>query len=235
MGRKKKKEQRKLDIQVVILFIISIVLGILIYGKPGYIGQNLIPQLEYAIGWTRYLLPIALFFSAVDLACEQDKRTITVKILQYLIFVIAISTIITVLGGNTGVVGKTITAYFVNLVGRANTVIISIGIIAILSVFMYGIKPAEKVKEIVEERKERNIEKKETKERTKITLEEKEEPNISGFKEGIEKLKEKQKNKKELKELERKESEILDNQISINMGNEQGGLFKKQEEIKEDK
>ena len=235
MGRKKKKEQRKLDIQVVILFIISIVLGILIYGKPGYIGQNLIPQLEYAIGWTRYLLPIALFFSAVDLACEQDKRTITVKILQYLIFVIAISTIITVLGGNTGVVGKTITAYFVNLVGRANTVIISIGIIAILSVFMYGIKPAEKVKEIVEERKERNIEKKETKERTKITLEEKEEPNISGFKEGIEKLKEKQKNKKELKELERKESEILDNQININMGNEQGGLFKKQEEIKEDK
>ena len=235
MGRKKKKEQRKLDIQVVILFIISIVLGILIYGKPGYIGQNLIPQLEYAIGWTRYLLPIALFFSAVDLACEQDKRTITIKILQYLIFVIAISTIITVLGGNTGVVGKTITAYFVNLVGRANTVIISIGIIAILSVFMYGIKPAEKVKEIVEERKERNIEKKETKERTKITLEEKEEPNISGFKEGIEKLKEKQKNKKELKELERKESEILDNQISINMGNEQGGLFKKQEEIKEDK
>ena len=235
MGRKKKKEQRKLDIQVVILFIISIVLGILIYGKPGYIGQNLIPQLEYAIGWTRYLLPIALFFSAVDLACEQDKRTITVKILQYLIFVIAISTIIKVLGGNTGVVGKTITAYFVNLVGRANTVIISIGIIAILSVFMYGIKPAEKVKEIVEERKERNIEKKETKERTKITLEEKEEPNISGFKEGIEKLKEKQKNKKELKELERKESEILDNQISINMGNEQGGLFKKQEEIKEDK
>lgn len=235
MGRKKKKEQRKLDIQVVILFIISIVLGILIYGKPGYIGQNLIPQLEYAIGWTRYLLPIALFFSAVDLACEQDKRTITIKILQYLIFVIAISTIITVLGGNTGVVGKTITAYFVNLVGRANTVIISIGIIAILSVFMYGIKPAEKVKEIVEERKERNIEKKETKERTKITLEEKEEPNISGFKEGIEKLKEKQRNKKELKELERKESEILDNQISINMGNEQGGLFKKQEEIKEDK
>ena len=235
MGRKKKKEQRKLDIQVVILFIISIVLGILIYGKPGYIGQNLIPQIEYAIGWTRYLLPIALFFSAVDLACEQDKRTITIKILQYLIFVIAISTIITVVGGNTGVVGKTITAYFVNLVGRANTVIISIGIIAILSVFMYGIKPAEKVKEIVEERKERNIEKKETKERTKITLEEKEEPNISGFKEGIEKLKEKQRNKKELKELERKESEILDNQISINMGNEQGGLFKKQEEIKEDK
>ncbi len=60
------------------------------------------------------------------------------------------------------------------------------------------------------------------------------EPHISGFKENIEKFKEKQKNKKELKELERQEAEVLDNQISIKMGNE-NGLFKKQEEVKEDK
>ena len=40
MGRRKKRKQRNnLDIQVVLLFIISIVLAILIYGKPGYIGQ----------------------------------------------------------------------------------------------------------------------------------------------------------------------------------------------------
>ena len=40
--------------------------------------------------------------------------------------------------------------------GKASTVIVSVGVVAILSVFMYGIKPAEKVKEIAEERKERN-------------------------------------------------------------------------------
>ena len=240
MERKKKKIQRSLDIQVVVLFIISIVLGILVYGKPGYIGQNIIPQLEYVIGWTSYLLPIAIFAAAIDLACEQDRRTITTKVLQYLIFVVSISVIITILGGNTGTLGTKITDYIVKLVGKASAVIISIGIIAILSVFMYGIKPAEKVKEIVEERRERNIEKKEIKDKSKMKAievnneEEVSEPHISGFKENIEKFKEKQKNKKELKELERQESEVLDNQISIKMGNE-NGLFKKQEEVKEDK
>ena len=39
---------------------------------------------------------------------------------------------------------------------KESTVIVTVGVVAILSVFMYGIKPAEKVKEIVEERKERN-------------------------------------------------------------------------------
>ena len=240
MGRKKKKIQRSLDIQVVVLFIISIVLGILVYGKPGYIGQNIIPQLEYVIGWTSYLLPIAIFAAAIDLACEQDRRTITTKVLQYLIFVVSISVIITILGGNTGILGTKITDYIVKLVGKVSAVIISIGIIAILSVFMYGIKPAEKVKEIVEERRERNIEKKEIKDKSKMKAievnneEEVSEPHISGFKENIEKFKEKQKNKKELKELERQEAEVLDNQISIKMGNE-NGLFKKQEEVKEDK
>ena len=240
MVRKKKKIQRSLDIQVVVLFIISIVLGILVYGKPGYIGQNIIPQLEYVIGWTSYLLPIAIFAAAIDLACEQDRRTITTKVLQYLIFVVSISVIITILGGNTGILGTKITDYIVKLVGKVSAVIISIGIIAILSVFMYGIKPAEKVKEIVEERRERNIEKKEIKDKSKMKAievnneEEVSEPHISGFKENIEKFKEKQKNKKELKELERQEAEVLDNQISIKMGNE-NGLFKKQEEVKEDK
>ena len=42
MGRKKKKQRNDLDIQVVLLFVVSIVLGFLIYGKPGYIGQNVI-------------------------------------------------------------------------------------------------------------------------------------------------------------------------------------------------
>ena len=167
MGRRKKKQKNSLDIQVVILFIISIVLGILVYGKPGYIGQNVIPHLEYAIGWIEYLIPIAIFAAAVNLACEEDKKTITIKVIQYFTFVFAISIIITVFNGNTGIVGKTITDYFIGLVGKASTVILSIGVILILAVFMYGIKPAEKVKEIVEERKDRNQEKKENRARRK--------------------------------------------------------------------
>ena len=164
MGRRKKKQRNNLDIQVVILFVISIVLGILIYGKPGYIGQNLIPHLEHAIGWIEYFIPIAIFAAAVNLACEEDKRTITIKVIQYLTLVLAISIIITVFNGNTGIVGKSITDYIVGLVGKLSTVIISIGVIVILSIFMYGIKPAEKVKEIVEERKGRTSDRKEYRE-----------------------------------------------------------------------
>ena len=239
MGRRKKKQQKSLDIQVILLFIISIVLGFLIYGKPGYIGQNIIPELKKLIGWIQYFIPIAIFASAVDLACEQDKRTVTIKVLQYLALVIAISTIITIIGGNTGSIGKAFTDYFVNLMGKASTVIVSVGVVAILSVFMYGIKPAEKVKEIVEERKERNLEKKETRAKVKPSIvkeyeEEPQEPKISNFKNSVEKFKEKQKSKKELKELERQEAEVLDNQINIKMASE-NGLFKKQEEVKEDK
>ncbi len=247
MGRRKKKQKSNLNIQVVILFIVSIVLGILIYGKPGYVGQNLIPQLEYAIGWIEYLIPIAIFAAAVNLACEEDKRTITIKLIQYMALVFAIAVIITVFHGDTGIVGKTITDYFVGLVGKASTVIISLGIIIGLSVYMYGIEPAEKVKEIVEERKGRNVEKKERRGRNRIEDDEDDEnedereisvePKISGIKNNIEKLKEKQKSKKELKELERKEAEVLDNGLNIKMANEDGAgeLFKKQEEEKEDK
>ena len=238
MGRRKKKQKNNADIQVVLLFVVSIVLGILIYGKPGYIGQNIMPHLEYAIGWIEYLIPIAIFAAAVNVACEEDKRRIFVKIVQYLALVFAIATIITVFNGNTGIVGRTITDYFIGLIGKVATVIVSVGIIIILAVFMYGIKPAEKVKEIVEERKERNSERKvhRTKDRKEYEEEEEIEPKISGIKSNIIKFKEKEQSKKAIKELARKEAEVLDNQLNIQMENDTNGeLFQKQEEVKEDK
>jgi len=240
MGRRK-KQKRTLDIEVVLLFLISIVLGFLIYGKPGYIGQNVIPYLGYLIGWTQYLLPIAIFAAAVNLACEQSKREVTIKVVQYLMLVVAISIISATFNADTGIVGKAITDYCIGLVGKASTVIISLGIIIILSVFMYGIRPAEKVKEIVEEHKEKNAEKRETTRKRRALRVEREqevEPKISGIKEinnGVEKLKARELSKKELKELERKEAEQLDNQLNINISSESNGLFKKQEEVKEDK
>jgi len=242
MGRRKKKQKNNLDIQVVILFIVSIVLGILIYGKPGTIGQHVIPYLEYAIGWVQYLVPIAFFSAAVHLACEEDKRTIAIKIMQYLTLVVAIAIITTVLNADTGIVGKSITDYIVSLVGKACTIIISLGVMIILAVFMYGISPAEKVKQIVEDRKERNTERKETSRvRKRVEIEEMpdeddeiDEPKISGIKASMNKMKEKEQSKKELKELERREAEVLDNQLNIKMASE-AGLFKKQEEEKEDK
>ena len=248
MGRRKKAQPKKssLDLEVAILFIVSIVLAILIYGKPGYVGQNIIPYLENAIGWIQYIIPIAIFAAAVQVACEEDKRVIGIKILQYLILTIAITIIVTVFNGETGTIGKTITDSLVGLVGRVSSVIISLGVIVILSIFMYGVKPAEMVKDIVEDRKEQKKERRERiieEERTSrpkrrssidIDIGEDEEvlpTKISGLRE---KFKEKQLTKKQLKEMERKEAETLDNQLNINMP-EEGELFKKAEEEKEDK
>ncbi len=250
MGRRKRKKAQpkksSLDLEVAILFIVSIVLAILIYGKPGYVGQNIIPHLENAIGWIQYIIPLAIFAAAVQVACEEDKRVIGTKILQYLILTIAITIIVTVFNGETGTIGKTITDSLVGLVGRVSSVIISLGVIVILSIFMYGVKPAEMVKDIVEDRKEQKKERRERiieEERTSrpnrrssidIDIGEDEEvlpTKISGLRE---KFKEKQLTKKQLKEMERKEAETLDNQLNINMP-EEGELFKKAEEEKEDK
>ena len=250
MGRRKRKKAQpkksSLDLEVAILFVVSIVLAILIYGKPGYVGQNIIPHLENAIGWIQYIIPLAIFAAAVQVACEEDKRVIGTKILQYLILTIAITIIVTVFNGETGTIGKTITDSLVGLVGRVSSVIISLGVIVILSIFMYGVKPAEMVKDIVEDRKEQKKERRERiieEERTSrpnrrssidIDIGEDEEvlpTKISGLRE---KFKEKQLTKKQLKEMERKEAETLDNQLNINMP-EEGELFKKAEEEKEDK
>ncbi len=247
MGRKKKKSSSKLDIQVVVLFLISIVLGFLIYGKPGYVGQNIIPHLEKAIGWVEYLIPIVIFIVAIDFACEDDDSAVYIKIIQYIIMILAIAVIITVFNGNTGTIGRLITDYFVGLVGKASTVIISVGIIIILSVFMYGISPAEKVREIVDERRERESDKGNGKRGKAKNVEEEEEeeeeeasiPVISGIGDAVERFKEKQRSKKELKELERQQAGVLDNQLNIKMPNngnkDQQGLFETQDEVKEDK
>ena len=143
MGRRKRKKAQpkksSLDLEVAILFVVSIVLAILIYGKPGYVGQNIIPHLENAIGWIQYIIPLAIFAAAVQVACEEDKRVIGIKILQYLILTIAITIIVTVFNGETGTIGKTITDSLVGLVGRVSSVIISLGVIVILSIFMLGV------------------------------------------------------------------------------------------------
>ena len=244
MGRRKTKQDKKQDIQVVVLIVISIALGFLVFGKPGYIGQDVIPYLEKAIGWVQYLIPIAIFAAAINLACEEGRTKVSTKLIQYTIMLLAISVIITVFNGDTGNIGRTVTNYFIGLVGKAITVIISAGVMVILAVFMYGIKPAEKVKEIVEEKKERDLERREqhakAREKRKHEYEEESEPKISGIGERIEQFKEKQKSKKELKELERQEAGVLDNQLNIKMANDEtkdqkGELFQKQEEEKIDK
>ena len=271
MARKKAKravKKHNKDLQVVTLLLLSVLSAILIYVQSGYIGEHLSPMLGGIIGWIKYIIPVGFFSIAISVACEKDKQYTTSKLMQYLVLLICISVVITVFKGNIDINNKgfeesvvaayeegtksigggaigTIFAYpLIQLIDTVGTVILAIGVGLISIVFLYGIRPAEIVKNMVEEREaekeEREIlrekEAKETRKPKKNKIIE-EEPEIE-IKE--EKVRHSLFNKKE---KEKQEAEILDEQIKIkiptsNVSNENklgNSLFEKQEEVKEDK
>ena len=251
--RSKKKNRTMLDLQVVTLIIASILLTILIYTKAGYIGQTLSPILGGIMGWIKYIIPVGTFAIAIFLACDEDKDNFMKKILQYAVFLLCITTIITVIqisqgklstangfeeaikqayyngskniGG--GAVGAICAIGLINLVGKIGTVIIAIGIAIIDSIFLFGIKPAELLKEYVENRNEKKQEAK---------AQRLEQRKLKADKEII--SREKEDKKKKLKIMP-EDNAVTEDQINIkiasNNNEEQTSLFKKQEEIKEDK
>ena len=265
MARRKAKrannKNRSKDIQVAILLLLSVLSGVLIYVKSGYIGENLSPMLGGVIGWIKYIIPVGIFGVAINIACDKDRQYLTSKLIQYCILLAAISVLITAIKDNIDVVniefeeavtkayeqgvksigGGAIGAAFaypsIKLIGRIGTIILSIGVGLIAGVFLYGIRPSEVVKEMVEEReqnkeereKQRLQEEKASKKRKKDI-----EPEIVEDKEHVSIF-----GKKDKKQLEKENSEILDEQIKINIAslekNDGTGLFKKQEEEKIDK
>ena len=266
MARKKAKraiKKHNKDLQVVSLLLLSVLSAILIYVQSGYIGEHLSPMLGGVIGWIKYIIPVGIFSIAINVACEKDKQYMTTKLMQYFILLICISVAITVFKGNIdianmefeetvslayqegeksvggGAIGAIVAYPLIQLIDTVGTVILAIGVGIICIVFLYGIKPAEIVKNMVEEREaekeEREIlrEKEVKKTRRKII---EEEPEIE-IKE--EKVRHSIFSKKD---KEKQEAEILDEQIKIkiptnNISNENKGnsLFEKQEEVKEDK
>ena len=251
--RSKKKNRTMLDLQVVTLIVVSILLAILIYTKAGYIGETLSPILGGIMGWIKYIIPIGTFAIAIFLACDEDKDNFIKKILQYAVFLLCITTIITVIqisqgkliitngfekaveqayengtrniGG--GAVGAICAIGLISLVGKIGTVIIALGIAVIDSIFLFGIKPAELLKEYIENRNEKKQEAKAQK---------MEQRKLKADKEII--SKEKEDKKKKIKTIA-ENNIITEDQINIKMANtnneEQTSLFKKQEEVKEDR
>lgn len=264
MARKKAKRAAKTknnkDMQVVILLLLSVMSAILIYVQSGYIGENLSPILGGVIGWIKYIIPVGIFFVAINIACDKDKQYLGAKLMQYGLLLICISVLITVLKGNIDVVNQqfeesvqasyedgiknigggaigTVVAFpLIKLIGKIGTIILAIGIGIISGIFLYGIKPAEFVKEKVEERelekeerqKEEKIAKKKQKNVVEPDIEIKEEKEHIGIF-----------GKKDKKQIEKDNSEILDDQIKIKIASndikDEKGLFTKQDEVKEDK
>ena len=166
-GRRTKKKSNKLDINVAVVFmlLISILLAILIYTKSGYIGEHLSPILGGVMGAIKYIIPIGTFLIAIYMTTE-DKDYLIAKLVQYGIFLICVATMLSVFqfsNGNIdigsefsetvqkgyelgevnnggGAIGTGLAYVLIGLLGEIGTVILCIGVAAILLVFMFGIR-----------------------------------------------------------------------------------------------
>ena len=187
MGRRKKKNSNKtsnnkkstglnIDLVVIILFVISILLFILIYGEKGVIGEILSPALSGIIGGTKYLIPIGFMALAICTA-KDDKSYITSKIVQVLVLLSCIAATMSIyqvsighintklefndviesayeLGmGNQGggTVGAVIAYPLIKLLGMFGAAITTAGIVVVLCVFTFGLHPSEFFLDIMDE------------------------------------------------------------------------------------
>ncbi len=239
-GRKAKKKERDINVAVVVMLLISVLLAILIYTKSGYIGEHLSPILGGIMGAIKYIIPIGTFLIAIYMTTE-DKDYLISKLIQYGIFLVCIATMLSVFqfsNGNInisndfsesvergyelgemnnggGVIGTAVAYVLIDLLGEIGTVILCIGVAAILLVFMFGIKPAEMIAEFIEERREAREDKRLEKEGAK------EEKRNSKKVEEPERKETKRERKLREQEEQRKEAEQLAEQLTINLNDDE--------------
>ena len=235
-GRRKKKDKIDINVAVVGMLLISILLAILIYTKSGYIGEHLSPILGGIMGSIKYIIPVGTFLIAIYMASE-DKEYLISKLIQYGIFLVSIATILSVfqfskgnlditdefsevvekgyelgeLNNGGGAIGTAIASLLISLLGDVGTVILCLGIGAILLVFIFGIRPAELIAEFVDSRRE-------IREENKIAKQEIREAR----KQEINTQRKETKKERRLreKEEEKREAEQLAEQLTINLNDD---------------
>ena len=193
MATKKRKYKRRknnspdLDIMAVATAVISIAIGIFVYTRSGYFGEGLSDVLGGMMGWLKYIFPIGL--CAISIKVAGDKyESLTVKLSQYLLFLICAAVAITVykfgneslntndslqitmqnayeLGVSNeggGALGALASVPLIKLFGRILATIISSILAIILFAITFGIDLAEKlgtlIEQIVDKREERKAE-----------------------------------------------------------------------------
>lgn len=167
---RKRKMKEDAYVYAIILMIFSILLAVLIYIKSGYIGEHLSPALGGLIGWIKYFVPIGTFAIGISLI-KDEKEFVMPKIMQYIVIILCICAFMTALqlssdkgslninddfskvvadgydlgmknkGG--GVAGVLVSVPMIKLLGIVGTNVVLIGVAILLTIFTFGIKPAE--------------------------------------------------------------------------------------------
>lgn len=189
MGRKKKKTTSNskynnkkrstginIDLAVIILFVISILLFILIYGEKGVVGEILSPALGGIIGIIKYLIPIGFMALSISVA-KDDRSYITSKVIQVAVLISCIAATMSIyqisigeinqdlefnqiieasyelgrLDKGGGTVGIVVAYPLIKLLGMFGAAITTVGIVAVLCVFTFGLHPSEFILDIIDE------------------------------------------------------------------------------------
>lgn len=240
---KKQQNKSKLDIEVVALFVLSILLAVLIYAKSGIIGENLNIVLGGIMGWLKYILPIGTFIMAIYMVIdEEQKESFAGKIVNYTVFLICLMSIMTIyqiskgslkisyefqtlvsrayelgsqnIGG--GAIGAVIAIPASKLLGMCGAAILFIGIALINIVYMFRIKPAEMLGNYIKEKSEEkyaNIDDEEDDDTEEIIL---------------------KRAKKKAKKIKQAQEDLpMEDQITINLNNQPKKLKKYKHEADE--
>ena len=240
---KKQQNKSKLDIEVVALFVLSILLAVLIYAKSGIIGENLNIVLGGIMGWLKYILPIGTFIMAIYMVIdEEQKESFAGKIINYTVFLICLMSIMTIyqiskgslkisyefqtlvsrayeLGSQNvggGAIGAVIAIPASKLLGMWGAAILFIGIALINIVYMFRIKPAEMLGNYIKEKSEEkyaNIDDEEDDDTEEIIL---------------------KRAKKKAKKIKQAQEDLpMEDQITINLNNQPKKLKKYKHEADE--
>ena len=196
-GKRNKKNKIDINIAVVILVLLSLLLMILIYNKSGIIGEMLSPMLGGVMGVIKYIIPIGMLLIAIYIT-QNDKEYLVHKLIQYGIFLVCVATMLSIFqfaNGNLditkefskvledsyelgerniggGAIGGIIAIPLIDALGIAGAVIVTIGISVILLVFMFGIRPAEMISNMLDRLAKRKAERlKEKKESLRVNNE----------------------------------------------------------------
>ncbi len=178
-GKRKKKVKKDAYVQAICVIIFSLLLAVLIYGQTGSFGRGLSATLGGIMGWIKYIVPIGTFIVGIVLIKEQ-KELVIPKLIQFGIIILCISGTMSLIqisnkelnksedfgkvvnlayefGENNkggGAIGALIAVPMDKIIGGASYVVL-IGTAILLSIFTFGIKPAELIDKVSEKMQER--------------------------------------------------------------------------------
>ena len=196
--KKKKNDEIKVNVQITLLIIFSVLLGVLIFSESGLLGKGISTILGGLMSWVKYVLPIGIFILGVYLIFNKSEG-LRGKAILYLALLLSIMVIFSVnqFSGGTfgnattlneilnnaydlgikniggGLLGTVIAYGLINLIGTIGTYIVSIGIAVIVAVFIFGFRPAHMIEGAMEHHEEKKILREKAREEEKAEYEEK--------------------------------------------------------------